>query len=149
MIAISAPFGRASRMLVTSKAEISQSNIARPMVASSDCQHWPPNWLADPVAAIVAVLSPTAAAAAKAATTTIPIVFAIGPDPVDLGLVSSLNRPGGNVTGVTFLVNALGGKRLELLHNLVPSANVVGFLINAENPTTQSQIRDAKAAART
>jgi putative ABC transport system substrate-binding protein len=104
--------------------------------------------VADPVAAIVAVLSPTAAAAAKAATTTIPIVFAIGPDPVDLGLVSSLNRPGGNVTGVTFLVNALGGKRLELLHDLVPRANVVGFLINAENPTTESQIRDAKAAAR-
>src|SRR5262245_37178467 len=104
--------------------------------------------VADPVAAIVAVLSPTAAAAAKAATTTIPIVFAIGPDPVDLGLVSSLNRPGGNVTGVTFLVNALGGKRLELLRDLVPRANVVGFLINAENPTTESQIRDAKAAAR-
>jgi putative tryptophan/tyrosine transport system substrate-binding protein len=92
--------------------------------------------VADPVAAIVAVLSPTPAVAAKAATATIPIVFAIGADPVDLGLVSSLNRPGGNVTGVTFFINTLGAKRLEMLRELVPSATVIGFLINPRNPTT-------------
>jgi putative ABC transport system substrate-binding protein len=102
--------------------------------------------VSDPVAAIVA-LSPPAAVATKAATTTIPIVFAMGADPVDLGLVSSLNRPGGNVTGVTFITNTLGAKRLELLRELVPSAKVIGLLINPGNPTSESQIRDVQTAA--
>ena len=105
--------------------------------------------VADPVAAIVAVLSPAAATAAKAATATIPIVFAIGADPVDLGLVSSLNHPGGNVTGVTFFINSLGAKRLELLRELIPNATVIGFVINPRNPTSESQTRDVQAAART
>ncbi len=102
--------------------------------------------VSDPVAAIIA-LAPPAAVAAKAATTTIPIIFAIGADPVDLGLVSSLNRPGGNVTGVTFITNTLGAKRLELLRELVPGAKVIGFLINPGNPTSESQIRDVQTAA--
>jgi putative ABC transport system substrate-binding protein len=103
--------------------------------------------VADPVTAIVA-LGPPAALAAKGASSTMPIVFAIGGDPVDLNLVASLNRPGGNVTGVTFLINTLGAKRLELLRELVPSATVIGFLVNARNPTSQSQTADVQAAAR-
>jgi ABC-type uncharacterized transport system substrate-binding protein len=103
--------------------------------------------VADPVAVIVA-LSPPAAAAAKAATTTIPIVFAMGADPVDLGFVSSLSRPGGNITGVTFVVNTLGAKRLEQLRELVPGATIIGFLMNPGNPSSESQTRDVQVAAR-
>jgi len=103
--------------------------------------------VADPVTAIIA-LSPPAAVAAKAATIAIPIVFATGADPINLGLVSSLNRPGGNVTGVTFVVNTLGAKRLELLHKLVPGANVIGLLVNPGNPTSESQTRDVQTASR-
>ena len=103
--------------------------------------------VADPVTVIVA-LAPPAALAAKAATTAIPIVFAIGADPVDLGLVSNFSHPGGNITGVTFVSNTLSAKRLELVRELVPGATVIGLLVNPGNPTSEPQIRDAQAAAR-
>jgi len=86
--------------------------------------------------------------AAKAATMTIPIVFLTGGDPVNLGLVSSLNRPEANVTGISFMVEDLGGKDLGLLHELIPDAKSIGFLINPDNPNALRQIRDLQDAAR-
>jgi putative tryptophan/tyrosine transport system substrate-binding protein len=85
--------------------------------------------------------------AAKGATSQIPIVFATGADPVRVGLVESLNRPGGNVTGVTFLLNSLGSKELEILHQLQPKATVIAVLLNPNLATTASQSRDVQAAA--
>jgi putative ABC transport system substrate-binding protein len=85
--------------------------------------------------------------AAKAATSTIPIVFVIGADPVKFGLVASLNRPSGNITGVSFLLNALVAKRLELLRELAPKARLIGFLANNENPSADSDTRDVRASA--
>ena len=87
------------------------------------------------------------ALAAKAATATIPIVFETGGDPVKAGLVASLNRPGGNLTGVTWTASALSAKRLELLHQLVPSASVIGLVVNPNYPEASIQVRDLKDAA--
>lgn len=98
------------------------------------------------VAAIVAIGVP-AALAAKAATSTIPIIFAIGPDPVRSALISSLDRPRGNITGVTDLAVGRERKRLELLHALIPTAGEIAFLVNSNNPNVDAQSRDAIAAA--
>ena len=100
------------------------------------------------VAVIVTSGGETSALAAKAATTTIPIVFVSGGDPVQAGLVASLNRPGGNITGVTSLLSALGGKQLGLLREMVPKVNVIGLLMNPNEPTSESQVGDVQAAAR-
>ena len=90
------------------------------------------------------------AVAAKAATPTIPILFAIGGDPVAVGLVASLSRPGGNITGVTSLVVQLGAKQLEVLHELVPTATSIALLVNPTNPTNADTLsRDLQVAART
>jgi len=97
-------------------------------------------------AVIVTIGGAASAPAAKAATTTIPIVFVNGADPVKLGLVSS--RPGGNVTGVSFLVNSLSAKRVEKLHSLIPSAELIGFLINPQNPSHDSESREVEGAAK-
>jgi putative ABC transport system substrate-binding protein len=98
--------------------------------------------------AVIATGSATAAAlAAKAATSSIPIVFAIGADPVKFGLVASMNRPGGNVTGVSFLANMLIAKQLQLLQGLVPASRVIGVLINPGNPNAASDSMQVEAAA--
>jgi putative ABC transport system substrate-binding protein len=100
---------------------------------------------------VIATPGSTAAAlAAKATTTTIPIIFATGADPVAAGLVPSLNRPGGNLTGVATLNTEVGQKRLELLHQIIPAASIVALLINPTNPVISEPLaRDAQAAART
>ncbi|MET0924860.1 MAG: ABC transporter substrate-binding protein [Xanthobacteraceae bacterium] len=98
------------------------------------------------VTVLVANTTPPAFAA-KAATATIPIVFMTGVDPVEVGLVASFNRPGANVTGVTFLSNKLVAKRLELLAALVPGTAPIGMLAHTRNPNTAADVRDALAAA--
>jgi putative tryptophan/tyrosine transport system substrate-binding protein len=100
------------------------------------------------VAVIAATGGPAPVLAAKAATSSIPIVFVSGADPVKAGLVASLNRPGGNISGVSPLLSALGSKRLELLHLLVPKAAVIGVLVNP-NYDADAQVRDVQTAADT
>jgi ABC-type uncharacterized transport system substrate-binding protein len=97
--------------------------------------------------AVIAAHDSPSAIVAKAATTTIPIVFASGGDPVKLGLVASLNRPGGNVTGITFIVAELGAKQLGLLHELQPGAVRVAVLVDPNYPLTESFVSDIRAAA--
>jgi putative ABC transport system substrate-binding protein len=96
---------------------------------------------------VIAALGAPAAVAAKAATTTISIVFEVGADPVDMGLLASLSRPGGNMTGVVNLNLEVGPKKVELLHELVPTATTIGLLVNPANPNNEIRSKDMQAAA--
>jgi putative tryptophan/tyrosine transport system substrate-binding protein len=102
--------------------------------------------VANQVSVIVAI-SANSALAAKAATRTIPIVFMMGDDPVHFGLVDSLNRPGGNLTGVSFVSPALEAKSIELLRELVPKATMIAVLVNPNFPAAEIRMRDARSAA--
>src|SRR5215813_6503544 len=102
-----------------------------------------------PVSVIAATGGPQSARAAKAASSTIPIVFVVGSDPVREGLVASLNRPGGNMTGVMLFILEVVAKRLELLRELIPQARVIGGLFNPGLPTADPQMKEVEAAART
>jgi putative tryptophan/tyrosine transport system substrate-binding protein len=96
---------------------------------------------------VIAATTTVAALAAKRATATIPIVFETAGDPIELGLVASLNRPGGNVTGVTQLSSELVAKRLGLLHDLIPTATIIGLLVNPTDPRTETQTTEIQEAA--
>jgi putative ABC transport system substrate-binding protein len=96
---------------------------------------------------VMAALGTPAVLAAKATTSMIPIVFVIGDDPIKIGVVASLARPGGNLTGVTTLASEVGPKRLELVRELLPTATIIAVLVNPTNPNAQAQSRDLQAAA--
>jgi ABC-type uncharacterized transport system substrate-binding protein len=96
---------------------------------------------------VIVAITTVAALAAKAATTTIPIVFEAGGDPVANKLVNSLNRPGGNLTGVSLLNVELGAKRLELLHEVIPAAKIAGLLVNPKGPNAETLSKEVQAAA--
>jgi putative ABC transport system substrate-binding protein len=99
-------------------------------------------------AAVIVAASLPAALATKAATKSIPVVFLSGGDPVQLGLVDSLSRPTGNLTGLSFFHGALGAKRLEVLRELVPTASVIGYLLNPKNPNSATHSSEVQTAAR-
>ena len=106
------------------------------------CRHWPAELVSQSVAVIATAGGPVAALAAKSATNMIPIVFAAVSDPVKSGLVASLNRPGGNVTGNAGLTIELDAKRLELLSELAPKPRVIGALVNANRPGVEAEEQD-------
>ena len=131
-----------------SKGRTPRSNIAGRRSQYDQLPRLRANLVSRKVAVIAAAFLP-AALAAKAATSTIPICFVIGSDPVKMGLVSSLNRPGGNATGITFFSALVGAKRLGLLRELVPTANVFALLLNPTNPNAGIVSKDLQAAAQT
>ena len=118
---------------------ITESYDALPAMAADLVQHQ---------VAIIVAIGPPAVLAAKAATTTIPIVFVTGADPVKFGFVTSFSRPSGNITGIWMVTTVLAEKRLQLMHDLLPKARSIAMLVNPTSPVAEAQTRDAQAAAR-
>jgi putative ABC transport system substrate-binding protein len=148
MLASSPLFGEASTKSAMSRAATSRSNPAGRRVSTTDCQHYVVADLVRPQVTVIATVTPVAALAAKQVTTSIPIVFALGSDPVKDGLVASLNRPGGNITGATFFGNLLAAKRTELLHQLVADSKVFAVLLNPKNANVELEKSDTQQAVR-
>ena len=146
----SAPFVEAFRRGLGESDYIEGQNVAIEYRYAFNQVDRLPALMAELVGRQVTVLAATGgtARAAKAATATIPIVFTTGDDPVKAGLVASLNRPGGNLTGVSVFNNRLGSKRLGLLHEMVPSASPIAILVNPTNPDAEDEAKDIQEAAR-
>jgi ABC-type uncharacterized transport system, periplasmic component len=141
-------FNNAFRRGLKEMGLVEGQNVTIEYLTDADLQRLP-EFVADMVRRRVSVIftgNNVGALAAKAATSDIPIVFIVGLDPVAMGLVSSINRPGGNATGVSFRVSALEPKRFELLRNLLPQVSFVGALVNPDNPNAANHVRDLKAA---
>jgi putative ABC transport system substrate-binding protein len=143
------PLNNAFRRGLKEMGLVEGQNVTIEYLPEGDLQRLP-EFVADMVRRRVSVIftgNNVGALAAKAATSDIPIVFIVGLDPVAMGLVSSINRPGGNATGVAFRVSALEPKRFELLRTLLPQVSFVGALVNPDNPNAANHLRDLKAAA--
>src|SRR5437762_12261571 len=143
------PFNNAFRRGLKEMGLIEGQNVTIEYLPEGALQRLP-EFVADMVRRRVSVIftgNNVGALAAKAATSDIPIVFIVGLDPVAMGLVSSINRPGGNATGVAFRVSALEPKRFELLRNLLPQVSSIGALVNPDNPNAPNAVTDLRAAA--
>jgi putative ABC transport system substrate-binding protein len=148
-LADSTPFVTTFRQGLKEAGFVEGQNVAIELLFAEGRSDRLPELVADLIHKSVAVIvaNNPAAIAAKAATITVPIVFITGSDPVRDGLVASLSRPGGNITGVVFIVSEVGAKRLELLRQLVPNAATIGVLVNPNSPETESERRDLLAAS--
>src|SRR6266481_534690 len=146
------PFVEAFRSGLREMGFIEGQNVAIEYRWAEDRGERVPELVADLVRRRVAVIctgNNVTSLAVKKATSEIPLVFVVGLDPVLLGLVSTINRPGGNATGVSFLTSSLEPKRLELMRVLLPRVELVAALVNPDNPNAESHIKDLQAATRT